>query len=55
MSEAKDIITSLRVKASTRTRLEDVTKKSETYDQVINKLIDVYLVSNKRAKGNKLT
>jgi hypothetical protein len=53
MSEVKDIITSLRIKGSTRTRLEDVTRKSETYDDVINKLIDVYLVSNKRGKGNK--
>jgi hypothetical protein len=35
-------MTSIKVKKATRDRLSDFGKKSETYDDVLNKLMDAY-------------
>jgi len=36
-------ITTIQVKKSTRDRLVEIGKKKETYDDIINRLIDFYL------------
>ena len=37
-----EIITTIRIRPKTRERLKNLGKKSETYDDIINKLIDKY-------------
>ena len=38
-------ITTIQVKKSTRDRLVEIGKKKETYDDIINRLIDFYLAN----------
>jgi len=40
-------LTSIKIRPGTRDRLADLGKKRESYDQIINKLIDFYLKQRK--------
>ena len=42
--------TTIKVLKSTRERLADLGKKSDTYDEIINKLIDSYIKNNKETR-----
>jgi len=37
------LITTIQVRPETRERLKDLGKKGETYDEIINRLIDFWL------------
>ena len=41
-------VTSIKIQMSTRDRLVDLGKKNESYDTIINKLIDFYEKSNNK-------
>jgi len=43
-------ITTIQVKKNTRDRLVEIGRKKETYDDIINKLVDFYLSKNKGDK-----
>jgi len=38
-----DELTSIKLRRETRDRLRSLGRKGESYDQIINKLIDIYL------------
>ena len=38
-----DELTSIKLRRETRDRLKNLGRKGESYDQIINKLIDIYL------------
>jgi len=42
--------TTIKVLKSTRERLADLGKKHDTYDEIINRLIDSYVKNNKEAR-----
>lgn len=50
MTKDKEDITSLRVKKPTRARLEGLGGKADTYDDIINRLIDFYLSGVKKGE-----
>ena len=41
-------ITTLRVKVSTRDRLADIGNKDDTFDDIINRLVDFYKKETKK-------
>ncbi len=41
-------LTTIKVQTTTRDRLADVGKKRESYDALINRLIDCYLASQEK-------
>ena len=43
--------TTVKILKSTRERLADLGKKQDTYDEIINRLIDAYLKNNKEGKN----
>jgi hypothetical protein len=43
--------TTIKILKSTRERLADLGKKQDTYDEIINRLIDSYLKNNKEGKN----
>lgn len=43
--------TTVKILKSTRERLADLGKKQDTYDEIINRLIDAYLKDNKEGKN----
>jgi len=43
---SEDTITIIRVRKSTRERLKRVGKKGETYDDVVNRILDLLSSSN---------
>ena len=45
-----NIITSIRVLKPTLNRLKEMGKKEETYDQIINRLIDLHEKTEKQDK-----
>ena len=42
-------VTTIKVKKETRNRLADLGSKRETYDQIINRLVEFYSRRNKKA------
>lgn len=44
--------TTVELDVTTREKLKELGKKSETYDKLVNRLIDFYVEHNKRG-GNK--
>jgi len=42
--------TTIKILKSTRERLADLGKKQDTYDEIVNRLIDAYLKNNKEGK-----
>ena len=50
MTFDKKQYTTLWIKKTTHARFDIIMKKSESYDEVINKMIDVYEKENKREK-----
>jgi len=43
--------TTIKILKSTRERLADLGKKLDTYDEIVNRLIDAYLKNNKEGKN----
>jgi len=43
-------ITTIQLKKNTRERLKEVGMKKETYDDLLNRLIDFYLVVERRSE-----
>lgn len=43
--------TTIKILKSTRERLADLGKKQDTYDEIVNRLIDAYLKNNKEGKN----
>lgn len=44
---SREGVTTIQLEMKTRDRLMDLGKKSETYDDILNKLIDFWLKKNK--------
>lgn len=42
--------TTIKILKSTRERLADLGKKQDTYDEIVNRLIDSYLKNNKETR-----
>jgi hypothetical protein len=43
-------ITTIQLKKNTRERLKEVGMKKETYDDLLNRLIDFYLIVERRSE-----
>jgi len=48
-----DNVTSLKVRKATRDRLAQLGSKTETFDDVINRLMDFYKKNNRQLRGVK--
>ena len=44
-------ITTIKLKVSTRERLAELGKKGETYDEIVNKLVDIEERKNQAKRG----